>query len=211
MATDLRTADRAERRSTTTSAADASGVRRLLVVCTANVCRSPVVAARFAERIGSGDGERWVVSSAGTTRVGALTDPSTSAVAAAAGLDLTGHRPRVLDRHVLATDGADLVVTMTREHVRDVVALDPTAWPRTFTLKELARRASEQPPAAPDEAVERWRTRIAVDRRATAMMRPDPGDDVSDPYRRPLDAHEAMLREVTVLVDLVLRSGPWQR
>ena len=52
-----------------------------------------------------------------------------------------------LTKEILATDGADLVLTMTREHLRHVVAMDPSAWPRTFTLKEFVRRAQSVAPA----------------------------------------------------------------
>src|SRR5262245_45150403 len=125
--------------------------RRALVVCTANVCRSPVaerlLTKRLAERVDA-DGEPWVVTSAGIADVVAPLDPNTVAVAAAAGLDLTDHRPRRLTADIVATDGADLILGMAREHVRHVAALDPTVWLRTFTLKELVRRAEEAAPPA---------------------------------------------------------------
>ncbi len=128
--------------------------RRALVVCTANVCRSPTVERLFRRRlegVRDVDGETWTVTSAGTRRVDARTDINTVRAAASVGIDLNGHLPRVLDREILTTDGADLVLVMTREHVRDVVVLDRDAWSRTFTLKELVRRAQGvEPPSAAD-------------------------------------------------------------
>ena len=44
-----------------------------------------------------------------------------------------------------------------------IVALDPSAWPRTFTLKELARRAGQAAPAsAADGGFLAWRARVAA-------------------------------------------------
>jgi protein-tyrosine phosphatase len=48
---------------------------------------------------------------------------------------LRSHRSRQITDALIA--GADLVVGMTREHVREVTVRVPEAWGRTFTLKEL--------------------------------------------------------------------------
>jgi protein-tyrosine phosphatase len=180
--------------------------RRLLVVCTANVCRSPVVAGLLAARLG----ERWVVTSAGVSAIAAVADRPTLDVARGAGVDLSGHRSRRLDRQVLADDGADLVVTMSRAHLRAVVAIDAAAWPRTFTLKELARRSTSVA-AARGESFEAWRTRIATGRRASGMVGPDVDDDTADPYGGPRDGYAAMLDEARRCIDVLERTGPWRR
>lgn len=186
--------------------------RHLLVVCTANVCRSPVaerlLARALADEAGA-DEERWVVTSAGTGRYQASVDRSTVEAAADVGVDMSAHVPRQIDRTVLAADGADLVLTMEREHLRAVVDLDPAAWRRTFTLKELTRRALELPPANHDEDFAAWLVRLGADRKASSMMRPDPADDVADPYGRPKREHVAMVAEVAHAVDTLVACGPW--
>ena len=63
-------------------------------------------------------------------------------------------------------DGADLVLVMTREHVRDVVVLDRDAWSRTFTLKELVRRAQGVEPPSAADGVAGWLRRLGEGRRA---------------------------------------------
>ena len=78
--------------------------------------------------------------SAGIGRFQTEVDGPTRRAVTSLGLDLTDHRPRLLDAAMVAADGADLVVTMTRDHLRTVATLAPQAWRRTFTLKELARR-----------------------------------------------------------------------
>jgi protein-tyrosine phosphatase len=187
--------------------------RRLLVVCTANVCRSPVVADLLVREFAHApdiDGETWVATSAGTGRYAAEMDERTIRAAAEVGLDIRAHRPRHLDRDMLATEGADLVVTLERAHLRDVVGLDPSAWPRSFTLKELARRAVSLEPPTADEGFAGWRRRVADGRSAAAMLDPDPADDVADPYGRPLARHVRMVAEVAAAVDQLIRWGPWR-
>lgn len=184
------------------------------MVCTANVCRSPVVErllARALAGVSSADGRGWVVTSAGTGRYQAQLDPGTVAAAKEVGIDLSDHVSRTIDRPTIATDGADLIVTMAREHLRDVVGLDPGAWPRTFTLKELARRAVSVEPPRDGETFEQWRRRVAEGRQASAMLKPDPADDVSDPYGRPGRFHQQMVAEVAQAVDQLIAAGPWRR
>ena len=103
------------------------------------------------------------------------------------------------------------MLTMTRAHLRDVVALDPAWWPRTFTMKELVRRASEAAPATADEGLTSWLTRVATGRRAADLIKPDAGDDVADPYGASRSAHDAMVHELGTLVDTLVRLGPWRR
>lgn len=187
--------------------------RRVLLVCTANVCRSPT-AERLLQRHMDGlvdvDGERWAVRSAGCAPTGAAMDRHTIAAADAFSIDLAGHTARTLDVETLATDGADLVLTMTRQHLRAVVGVDPKTWRRTFTLKELVRRAAAGSPATEVEGFEGWLRRMAAGRRAAELMMPDPDDDVADPYGRPRRQHDTMVSEVSALVDRLVRVGPWR-
>ena len=188
-------------------------VRHLLVVCTANACRSPVAERLLARELAGRrdvDGEQWVVSSAGIARRTATIDPNTIRAADAIGLDLGGHVGRSLHRTMLSTEGADLVVTMTREQLRAVVALDAGAWDRTFTLKELARRAAGVGPVSVDDGgFAAWRRRLGAGRRAADLVRPDPDDDVADPYGDVLAAHQRMVAEVDVAISDFLRSAMW--
>lgn len=184
----------------------------MLVVCTANVCRSPVaerLLARALAKVVVSDGRGWVVTSAGTGQYSAEMDPGTVSAAAEVGVDLGGHTSRTLDRAMLADDGADLVVTMTREHLRDVIGLDAGAWPRTFTLKELARRAISAEAPADDESFEAWRKRLGQGRQASAMLKPDRADDVTDPYGQPRRFHAEMVAEVSQAIDQFVAAGPW--
>lgn len=185
--------------------------RRILVVCTANVCRSPVGERLLARHLADA-GIAADVRSAGT--IGGRLDvhPDTMAAAAMLGLDLGDHVSRRLTGDLLGADGADLVITMAREHLREVFALDPDAWPRAFTLKELARRALDAPPpnpaTDPAAAWATWRTSIAADRRAADMLRPDPADDVADPYGGPARHHVEMVAEIDALARRIAQLVP---
>lgn len=172
------------------------GPVRILVVCTANVCRSPV-AQRLLYRHLTDAGYDVVVTSAGVNASRRGPHPDTIAAAEHAELDLSDHEARTLTREIVDVDGRDLVVALTRDHLRHVVALAPEAWPRTFTLKELARRAEQVEGTFPSWSD--WAAAMSEGRRPGDMLQPDPIDDVADPYGRPVLQHVAMVSEVDTL------------
>ncbi len=179
---------------------DTDAPMRILVVCTANVCRSPV-AERLLTRHLDAAGHRTAVTSAGL--IGGRLDvhPFTIDAARVGGIDLTDHRSRLLTRELLAADGADLVICMAREHLTHTVALDPTVWSRTFTLKDLVRRASSAPPAVHQLGWQQWLEQIGTDRQANELLGPDPADDIRDAYSLPAAAHMAMTAELNALCE----------
>jgi protein-tyrosine phosphatase len=182
-------------------------VRSLLFVCTANVCRSPVAEHLLRQRLVDRrdvDGEAWTVHSAGVGRFGVGVDDSTRRAAAQFGLDLSEHRPRSLDEAMVVNEGADLVLTMTREHLRTVTTLAPQAWRRTFTLKEFARRSSATGRPRPDESVPAWVARLSEGRRPAELLRRDPADDVADPYGLAQRHYDEMIAEVRDAVDALV-------
>lgn len=176
---------------------------RILVICTGNICRS-AVAERALARDLADRGVPAVVTSAGT-HGGLPNDADTVAAAAAAGLDLGQHRSRRLTPELIASDGADLVIAMTRGHLREAVTLDPAAWPRAFTLRELARRAAAVGPVG---TVDAWRQALAGTRTAAAMLEPSALDDIADPYGAPYRAHQRMVAEVVDLTAAVAANWP---
>src|SRR5215204_5223355 len=130
---------------------------RVLVVCTGNVCRSPIaeelLRAAFVERMGPDAPE---VASAGTMGwTGSGADPSSIRAAAERGVDISGHRAREVSDEDVAR--ADLVVAMAPEHAR-AFAGEPGS--RTFTLKELVRLL-EALPEIEDASLGRLPERVA--------------------------------------------------
>ena len=170
--------------------------RHVLVVCTANVCRSPV-AERALQREWTANDVPAVVRSAGTSGGRLGVHHYTIEAAGFARLDLTDHRSRRLDAGLIATDGADLVIGMTRAHLRAAIELDPSCWPRAFTLRELARRTDDLP--EPPADWETWLATCGEGRDQHTLLIPDLIDDLPDPYGQPATGHILMVQEVTNL------------
>lgn len=91
-------------------------MKRILVVCSGNTCRSPLAAAlltRALQAAGRGD---IAVESAGTGAWdGAPASEGSYLVALEHGLDLSAHRARMLDAALV--ESADLILTMGRPHL----------------------------------------------------------------------------------------------
>jgi len=114
------------------------------------------------------------------------------------GLDMTTHRSRTMTREMLRS--ADLIIAMAREHVREAVVLDPNLWPRTFTLKELVRRAELAGPRQVGEPIGDWLARVGHGRRVADLSGSSPTDDVADPIGGPRSAYERMATELDDLL-----------
>lgn len=83
----------------------------VLFVCTGNTCRSPLAVLALQQELGD-DATEVAISSAGTGAAPGLPASLGSLqVAAAEGLDLSGHRSRPVTREIL--DEADLVFVMS--------------------------------------------------------------------------------------------------
>jgi protein-tyrosine phosphatase len=129
---------------------------------------------------------------------------------AARGRDVAGHRSRAAGPGDLA--GADLILGMAREHVRQAVVLLPAAWPRAFTLREFLRRGHEIGARAPGEPLANWLAQAASGRDRRDLLGVGPSDeDVADPVGGPLRAYRAsadLLDRLTAdLADLCWRDG----
>ena len=106
--------------------------------------------------------------------------------------------PDRLSRQVVQGDlqSADLVCGMERAHVRHAVLLEPEAWPRTFTLKELVRRGAELGPRPSFESPGAWLAKAHEGRERRDLL----GDSMIDDGG-PSSAYEAAATEIEDLVD----------
>jgi protein-tyrosine-phosphatase len=108
----------------------------ILVVCTANICRSPVAEALLRDRLGRAGLDDWTVSSAGT-----WAKPDWPAAAnsrmlmALEGLSLESHRSRMVDEADLAR--ADLILGMESGHVEALRVEFPQHAEKIFLLSQM--------------------------------------------------------------------------
>ncbi len=110
----------------------------ILVVCTANQCRSPMAAALLRRRLAdSPHREGWRVTSAGTwVQPQAPAASLMQRVAQEWGIDLRGHQAQEVGEPLLADQ--DLVVVMERGQKEALAIEFPWVAPRLYLLSELA-------------------------------------------------------------------------
>ena len=118
------------------------------------------------------------------------------------GIDIVDHRSQRVTRELVAR--ADLILGMERRHVREVVVLAPTAFARTYTLPELARRASIGGPRSRDETVAEWLEWLNAGRRPADLLGSSPEDEVADPIGGPAREYERTATQLEQLVDIVV-------
>ncbi|ABW11577.1 protein tyrosine phosphatase [Parafrankia sp. EAN1pec] len=193
----------------------------VLIVCTGNVCRSPMAErlavarlTRLATEAGA-SGSAASVSSAGVRAwVGEPMDPHAATVLAERGADPAGFRSRAVTS--VMVEQADLVLCATRAHRAEVVGLAPRTVRRTFTLREFARLTDAVGPERIDTAAgtlaalhERGDFRAAgtalvaagVTARGTVPPVSAADDDLVDPLGGGLDAFRACADAIEAALD----------
>lgn len=164
---------------------------RILAVCTANVCRSPMIEILLRQRL---DPEVFEVASAGVQ--GWREAPVDSMVVLELerlGARADGFSSRALEEHMV--NGADLILTATRDHRAVVLDRYPEGLRRTFTVREFAELVENMiGVSSPAEMV-----REAYRRRSEAGT----DLDLPDPFRRPPDVHRAVADQIGEAVGII--------
>jgi protein-tyrosine phosphatase len=174
----------------------------VLVLCAANMCRSPMAAALLARELETRElaarETGVIVRSAGLLADGESPAPLAASAMADLGLDISGHRSRLVRAADLAAAG--LVLAMARAQLRAAVVLAPEVWPRAFTLKELVRRGEQTGPRPPGVSLGDWLARAHEGRDRAALLGDSADDDVADPIGGPPQAFAqtaALLSQLT--------------
>lgn len=139
--------------------------------------------------------------------------PDAISVMAGRGIDISGHLSCQLNPDIVQS--ANLLVGMTREHVREACVSYGALLQRCFTLKELVRLGQQGGPRQENETLYSWLARIGYGRRPADLVGGSELDDVADPIGRPRSQFERTADElddllgrlVHVVVGAERRSG----
>jgi len=170
---------------------------RVLFVCTANQCRSPI-AERLFQAAAASRGADVDVSSAGLGRPGVEAHHGAVRAIARLGLDLTAHRSRRLSGELL--QAADLVVVMERRHLLAVVDQEPSAWPRSHPLKDLVHRARRLGPRRAEQDLQSWIEALHRGRESAHVLRLPLEVDVTDPTGGPRHGYDVTVAQLAGLL-----------
>ena len=184
----------------------------VLHVCTGNICRSPMAERIMRSAVHRRFGEQaaeFEIRGAGTYggHAGQPMHPPAAQVLAELGCDAGGFAATWLQERQV--QWAELILTATADHRRQVLGLDPRALRRTFTLVELARLVAPVQPDAlpPGSPAERLGALVglAVERRAIDPPPHRGADDIDDPFEQHLDVYRGTAREISAAIETILR------
>ena len=199
----------------------------VLMVCTGNICRSPLAEQLLRAQAAAANLPITVTSAGTGAMVGREMTSQAAELSAQYGALSTDHAPAQLTESIIAA--ADLILTATREHRAAVVSMSPKAIRRTFTLTQFARLAptlvdlaSERPstpsadPATPAPLVELGETpqdhlkslltHAAVARSLISPPANPTDDDVTDPYKQSQSVYDAVAAEIHASVTTITRA-----
>jgi protein-tyrosine phosphatase len=169
----------------------------ILVICTGNICRSPMAEGflRRALRSTLGDDAPEVASAGTSGWEGSRAMPESIEAAAERDVDISGHVARRLaHEHVAA---ADVVIAMAGEHRDTVMRAMPEAAARTFSLKELVRLLEALPTTGSVGADALPARIVAAEELRQRGFRGNPHDeDIVDPLGLPLESFRAIAWEL---------------
>ncbi len=170
-----------------------AGPRRVLFICTANICRSPTAELLSRTRFGE---DAAVYRSAGFLETGRACPKELVDALGQIGIDASTHRSYKLDEESVAA--AELLLTMEGSHVQKATMLAAEAFPKTVPIKEAAAVISSRVgPVSIEELLEA----VNNDR--------DPREylgskwDVADPYGGRPKEYRRAVEEIADLVATV--------
>jgi protein-tyrosine phosphatase len=178
----------------------------LLIVCTGNLCRSPMAQAAVRSgldaHLAPADRDKLRVASAGVRAPhGAPLERNTLRVLTERGIPLDGFTSRRLNASMV--ESAGLVLTASRSQRLVIGQERPEAYGRTYTLREFADLLQEVDPAKlPTDPVQRAASVVGLAREIRGLRAPLPPDqiDIDDPIGQRLPAFRRCLDTVLAAV-----------
>lgn len=190
-------------------------MRRILIVCTGNTCRSPMAESMLRDLAARG-GKTVEVRSAG--------------VATMSGLPVSKNAAETLRKRNLSVPGpstalsanevvwADLILTLTAGHKRAILQQHPDALAKTFTLKEFALLGDVvmDDVSEAEKLYSEWQVRQALGQNLTdeekarlfELQRRIPDFDIADPFGGPQAMYERCADEIEdALLSIVEKLG----
>jgi len=148
---------------------------RVLFVCTANICRSPLAAALFAKAAHDYRAEGALAASAGFLEGGRPAHDSVIRILDGKGIDVSRKRSRKLSSELV--ERADLILTMTSEHARGVVSRFPSSISNVYTMRHFGVVVT---PRQPDQTPREWLDGLGASTRRS-YLGDDDAQDIPDP------------------------------
>jgi len=174
---------------------------RVLMVCTANLCRSPYAAMRLQDELVRNGIRGVAVTSAGTrAQLGSLMPAKLLKIMARRGITADEHRSRPIDCDLIRS--ADVVLTAATVHRREVARLVPSARPKLFNLRQFARLLEHISPAVIDQLTVAELVQVCGGARGLGGPVAD-DEDIDDPWGRSRFAYHHMAREIDRALDVV--------
>jgi protein-tyrosine-phosphatase len=181
---------------------------KIVILCYANTCRSPVIEALLSEKLTLQGGfeivARGLEGHTGETPLAmqrALDD---------VGIQLKSPSGERVQSQDLIT--ADLILFADRELLREGVVANHLIWSHSFTFREFVRRSYLNPPQPESETFVEWLQVLHQGRDRSDLLGASDMDDVADPgiygsYEDFCEMIRVISREVAALTPLLLT---WQ-
>ncbi len=107
----------------------------ILAVCTGNICRSPMAEGILRSLLANRDSIN--ISSAGTHAIRENTASEFAVIVADEnGIDISGHRARLLDAKIIKD--SNIILCMEPYHIECVLSLDTSAYGKAYNLAEFS-------------------------------------------------------------------------
>jgi protein-tyrosine phosphatase len=177
---------------------------QILVVCTANHCRSPMAEHLLQHALdASGVAGGISVRSAGTQALdGSRMHPDVATVLTEQGVTVPYWRSRRMTAEIIAS--ADLILTAETRHRAAVVTTHPRSVRRTFPLLQFAELSKVAIDAGliPSQPIQLFQSITTA--RGLMPMRPTGSDDIADPMGHSLSTFRVCAVQISQSVDSVV-------